>query len=138
MFGVLVKPLEVVGRISRLAVPGETEPAHVFLDGLDVFGVFLRGIRIVEPQVARAAELSGDTEVQADRFRVADMEIAVRLGWKACGHTAGVLAGLEIVRNDRPDEVRALSFVEGLALSPVEGASGDIIGVRIHSDKPSL
>ena len=38
-------------------VPRETEPRDVFLDGVDVLDVFLRGIGVVEPEVAGAAVL---------------------------------------------------------------------------------
>ena len=54
---VLVQPLEVVRGVQRLLVPGEAEPADVFLNRVDVLDVFLRGVGVVEAQVAGAAEL---------------------------------------------------------------------------------
>ena len=55
--------------------------------------LFLARVGVVEAQVAQAAELLGDAEVQADRLGVADVQIAVRLGREAGVHAAVVLAG---------------------------------------------
>ena len=52
-----VEHLEVVRGMAQV-VPLEAEPAHVVLDGLDVLGVFLRRVGVVEAQVALAAELA--------------------------------------------------------------------------------
>jgi len=49
------------------------------LDALDVFDVFLRRIGVVHSQIADAAELACDAEVQADAFGVADVQVTVRL-----------------------------------------------------------
>src|ERR1700730_3037914 len=51
-----------------------------------------------------AAEFLGDPEIEADRFGVADMQIAVGLGREAGHHLAGA-AGGEIGRDDVADEV---------------------------------
>ena len=66
-----------------MLAPIEAEPVHVALDGVDVFLLFLGRIGVVEAQIAVAAELLRDAEIQADRLGVADMQIAVRLGRKA-------------------------------------------------------
>src|SRR5262249_49341220 len=52
-----------------------------------------------------AAALVGDAEVQADRFRVADVQIAVRLRRKPGDDPSVVLAGREILIDDGPYEV---------------------------------
>src|SRR5437764_19606 len=52
------------------------------------------------------AELLRDAEVEADRFRVPDVQIAVRFGRKARHHTS-VPARREIVRHDVADEIAA-------------------------------
>ena len=67
----------------EIFAPVEAEPMHVGLDRVDIFLLFLGRIGIVEAQIALAAEFLGDAEIQADRFGVADMEIAVRLRRKA-------------------------------------------------------
>ena len=43
----------------------------------------LVGIRVVHAQIADAAELARDAEVQADAFGVADVQVAVRFRRKA-------------------------------------------------------
>ena len=59
--------------------PAVDEPLHIGDDGVDVFGVFLDGIGVVEAQIALAVVFAGDAEIQADRFRVADVEVAIGL-----------------------------------------------------------
>ena len=87
-----------------MLAPVEAEPAHVGLDGVDVFLLFLGRIGIVEAQMAAAAEFLGDAEIQADRLGVADMQIAVRLRRKARDNL-GVLLGVEIGLNDVANEI---------------------------------
>ena len=98
---------EVVRRVAQAVAPIETEPAHVALDALDeLFGLAL-GVRVVEPQKAGAAELLRDAEIDADGLRVADVQIAVRLGREARLHAPAVLTGRDLVRDDLADEVAA-------------------------------
>ena len=56
---------------------------HVFLDGIDVFNLFLAWIGVVKTQIALAAEFRGKTKIEAYRLGMADMQIAVRFRWKA-------------------------------------------------------
>ena len=74
-----VKPLEIIRGVIEMLAPVEAEPAHVALDGVDIFLLFLGRIGVVEAQIAVAAEFLGDAEIEADRLGVADMQIAVRL-----------------------------------------------------------
>ena len=96
----------VAGHLAAQAVVGPTtnEPIHIGLDGLDVFDVFLGRIGVVHPQVAAAVGLAGDAEVQANRLRVADVQVAIGLRRKA-GDAERVLPGLQILRDDIADEV---------------------------------
>ena len=66
-----------------MLAPIEAEPAHVALDGVDIFLLLLGRVGVVEAQMAAAAEFLGDAEIQADRLGVADMQVAVRLRRKA-------------------------------------------------------
>ncbi len=86
VFRPAVQPLEIVGGVVKVLPPIEAEPAHVALDGVDIFLLFLGRIGVVETQMTAAAEFLGDAEIQADRLGVADMQIAVRLGRKAGDH----------------------------------------------------
>jgi hypothetical protein len=77
---------------------------HVVLDRGDVFGIFLRRVGVVETQVAAAAELGGDAEVQADRLGVADVQVAIGLRRKTRLDRGMATAG-EVVADDLPDEI---------------------------------
>ncbi len=98
--GPLVELAEVVGGVAE-ALPVEAEPADVFLDGVDVLLLFFFGIGVVEAQVGLAAELVGEAEVEADGLGVADVEVAVGLGWKAgLDDCVAVFFGADIFGDD--------------------------------------
>ena len=75
--------VEIVGGIT-LDSPIETEPLDVLLDCIDIFGILLDGIGVVETQIALATVFLCQTEIDADTFGVAYMEVAVRLGRESC------------------------------------------------------
>ena len=100
----LVELIEIIRSVEE-PVPVEAEPLHVGLDRVDVLGLFLLGIGVVEAQIRVSAEFVGQSEVEADRLGVADVQIAVGLGRKARLHPAVVFVGLQIVENDVADKV---------------------------------
>ena len=101
----LVELAEVVGGVAE-PLPLEAEPAHVLPDGVDVLLLFLFGIGVVEAQVGLAAELVGEAEVDADGLGVADVQVAVGLGWKArLDDRVAVLFGAHILGDDVAEEV---------------------------------
>ena len=104
VLGPVVELLEIVRGVIEVLAPVEAEPAHVALDGVDVFLLLLGRIGVVEAQMAAAAELLGDAEIEADRLGVADVQIAVRLGRKA-GHHRRMPLGVEIGLDDVADEI---------------------------------
>jgi hypothetical protein len=59
--------------------PVETEPVHVGLDGVDVLLLLFHRVGVVEAQVAAAAELASDAEVETDGLGMADVQVAVGL-----------------------------------------------------------
>jgi hypothetical protein len=71
---------------------------------------------------ADAAELAGDAEVEADRFGVADVEVAVGLGWKA-GVDLGILLLRDVGGDDVADKVgrRGRGGFRALGFSSVVG-----------------
>src|SRR5262249_56015806 len=83
----------------------EAGPGHVLVDRVDVRDVLLGRVGVVEAQIAGTAVLVGDPEIQADRLGVADMEIAVRLGWKPRRHPAVMLSAGNVVGDDGADEI---------------------------------
>ena len=88
-----VELLEVVRRVVQVLAPVEAQPADVGLDRVDVLLLLLDRVGVVEPEVAVAAELLRDAEVERDRLRMADVEVAVGLGREP--------------RDDRPDAAGA-------------------------------
>ena len=74
--------VEIVGGVT-LYRPVEAEPLDVLLDGIDILGILLDGVGVVEAQVAFAAVFFRQTEIDADTFGVSYMEVAVRLGREA-------------------------------------------------------
>src|SRR5262249_834941 len=70
----------------------------------DIFLLLFRRIGVVEAQMAAAAELLCDAEIEGDRLGVADMQIAVGLRRKA-GHHRGVAFGSAIRFDDIANEI---------------------------------
>src|SRR5579864_3104276 len=66
-----------------MLAPAEAEPADVFLNRVDVLLLFPDRVGVVEAQVAAAAEVLGDPEVERDRPGVAEVKVSVRLGREA-------------------------------------------------------
>ena len=96
LHGEAVQLIEVVGGVVQALAPVETQPPDVVLDSLDVDGVLLGRVGVVETQVALPAELTGHTEVEADGLGVADVEKAVGLG-RETRHHLGMLAVGQVV-----------------------------------------
>src|SRR5207253_827633 len=74
--GPLIKLAEVVGSVKQ-PIPVEAQPLDVFHDGIYVLGLFLRRIGVVETQIALAAKLRRQPEVETDGLRMADVQVAV-------------------------------------------------------------
>ncbi len=78
----VVQLFEIIRGMVEVPAPVEAKPAHVALDRVDIFLLFLGRVGIVEAQVAASAIFLRNPEIEADRLGVTDMEIAVRLGWE--------------------------------------------------------
>ena len=91
----------------------ETEPLDVFFDGVDLFVVFFFGVGIVETQVAQAVVNIRQTEVQADGFGMADMQVAVGFG-RETGLDGCMFTAFEVFFDDGADKmvVRELVFIQ--------------------------
>ena len=81
----LIKLFKIVGGVAQLS-PLETQPLDVLHDRLDILRLLFRGVCVVKAKVAPAAKLRGHAKVEADGFRVPDVEIAVRLRWESRDH----------------------------------------------------
>ena len=93
--GKIPKLLEVVAGVVHI-VPLEPKPLYVVLNALDVLGVLLDGVRVVEAQVALAAILLGDAEVEGNGFGVSDVQVAVGFGREACLYASAVEAFCQV------------------------------------------
>ena len=92
VLGRAVHEVEVVAGVVQVAgavgVPGEAQPLHGVQDAVDVLLVFLLRVGVVEAHVAHAAVITRQSEVQADAFGVANVQVTVGLGREA-GADAG-------------------------------------------------
>ena len=116
VLGERVELVEVVGGEELVAgavgVPRKPEPVHGIDDRVDVLLLFLGRVGVVEAQVAHAAEVAREAEVEADALGVAVVQVAVGFRREAradlCPVAAcGVLARSEVVLDDAADEIRA-------------------------------
>ena len=57
--------------------PLETEPIDIFFNRIDILDILLDRVCIVEAKVAKATVALGKTEIKADTFGMADMQVAV-------------------------------------------------------------
>ncbi len=108
----IVELLKVIRCVEQPIFPIAAEPTHVINNRIDVFLLFLRRVRVVEPQVELAGKLLRKTEVQADALRMPDMQIPVWLRRKPRMYTSTVFAGGTVGIDDLLDEV-ARRFVVG-------------------------
>ena len=88
--------------------PVKTEPTDVSLNCFRKFLTFLARIGIVKPQKSLAVVLSSNAKVQADRFRVTDVQVTVRLWWEPSDDVTPVFAAGNIVADDLANEVFGL------------------------------
>ncbi len=99
--GDLVKLAVVVGGVVLMFPPIEAEPMDVPFDGLDVLELLLLGVGIVVAQITAPLVLLCQTEVQADRLDVADVQISVRFrGKPGDDHIVRDPAGGKVILDD--------------------------------------
>ena len=101
-FGILIGLLEVVGTVVETIIPVKAQPTDIFLNGLDILGVFLGRVGVIHTQVAQAAVLFGGAEVDIQSLAVTDVQVAVGLGRKTCVdlfHLAGGKVFIDEVMN---------------------------------------
>src|SRR4030095_7002883 len=91
-----------------MLAPVVAEPAHGVDDRVDVLLAFLGRIGVVEPQVAAAAELPGQAEVDRDRLGVTDVQISVGFRREPRDHVAAEAPAGVVLQDDVPDEVTGL------------------------------
>src|SRR5437867_5505728 len=143
----LIELLEVVAGVMQVLAPVEAEPAHVVHDGVDVLLALLGRVGVVEAQVAAAAVVSRQPEVDADGLGVADVKVAVWLGREARDDLAAEAAGAEVLLDDLADEVgpggvahphdRIISMELGPSVSPTQEPQNMLPSVRLIGTLPT-
>ena len=93
LHGILVQLFIVIRGIIETILPVKSQPFYVPDDRIHIFLVFSARVRIVHAQIAGAAILGGDAEIEADGLGMSDMGVSVRFGGKPGGHTALVFVG---------------------------------------------
>src|SRR5690348_6777634 len=126
--GECVELLEVVRSEKQFVSPIESQPANIILNRVDVLRIFSRGIGIVESQMADPAGIVlSQSEVEADRFRMADVQKAVRFGGKACHDPTAMLTGRTVGGDDLSDKIRGARSLSHYLLSILVEAEQAII-----------
>ena len=103
--GKRVELVVVIGRVIAVGAPIEAEPAHRVGDRRLELDVLVGRIGVVEAEVAAAAVLGGEAEIQDDRLGVSIVQVAVGLGRKARDHLAAVFAGSIVLGDDGAQEI---------------------------------
>ena len=111
-FCIVVELLEVVGSVEFAIFPVPAKPADVFLDGVNVFDVFLGGVGIVKAEVAQAVEFLCYPEIETDRLCVPKVQIPVGFRGETCVHLAAKTHAGIVSQNFGADKINAF-FVFG-------------------------
>ena len=117
-----VHEVEVVAGLVRFVVarlaPVKPQPFDGVDDGVDVFHLLFFRVGVVKPQVADAAVVARQAEVEANALGVADVQVAVGLGREAGADFGGVqlTSGL----------MRGVARAAGPAAAGV-GARGEVV-----------
>ena len=106
VLGPLVQLVEVVGGVDDVG-GGVPEPLDVLDDRLDVLNLLGARVGVVQTQVADAAEVLRDAEVSDDGLGVANVQVAIGLGWESGLDPSSIGALLVVRANDLMNEVRA-------------------------------
>ena len=77
--GVFIILLKIVASVEETVAPIKTKPVDVFLNSVNILGVFLCRVGVIHTEVAKAAKFFGSTEIYAKSLAVTDVEIAVGL-----------------------------------------------------------
>src|SRR5450830_630236 len=100
----------VAAAVGRWLCPVKPQPFNAVHDGVNVFLIFFFWVGIIKAQMATTCIITCQTKIEADRFSMANVQIAVWLWWKACDDArhAVALVGTSclIIVNDRAQKVR--------------------------------
>lgn len=71
--------------------PVKAEPLNVCLNCIDILLLFAGGIGVIESQMAAACIVAGQTKIQANRFGMTKMQVAIGLRGSGSPPTAPAL-----------------------------------------------
>ena len=113
--GKFVVLFKIIRAVEEPVAPVKAQPVDIGLDGVNIFGVFLRRVGVVHAQVAQAAEFFRCAEIDGQRLTVADVQIPVRLRRETGVYALSLKppAGGKVLFDERVDEISAfqrLSF----------------------------
>ena len=69
----------------------------IVLDTLDIFGILLDGVGVVETEVTLTTVFLGQSEVDGDGFGVSDVQIAIRFWWETRLHSTSVFTLSQVI-----------------------------------------
>src|SRR5207302_9128572 len=115
--GPFIEWFEIIGGVVQALAPVEAEPADIVHNGIDVLAFLLGGVGVIEAEIAQAAVLLREAEVEANRLGMPDVKIAVRLRRKARVNAAAEAPRLVVLLDALFDEVEGRSSrLRGLGL----------------------
>ena len=106
-YGKVPELLEIVAGIIHIR-PLEPHPLDVTLNTLNILGVLLLGIGIVETQITDTAVLLGNAEVEGNSLGMTDVQITVGLRRETCLNPLSVLAFCQVIYHYLFHEVQTL------------------------------
>src|SRR5690606_40702323 len=98
--------IEVIRGVANITAPFEAQPLDVLLDGVDILLLFLGRVGVIEAQMTLTTGLLRQTEIQADRLGMPDVQVAVGLRRKA-RHDLRVLAALQVRSEEHTSELQS-------------------------------
>ena len=107
LLGALVHGLKVIGGVVEPVVPVVAQPVDILFNGVHVLHVFLHRVGVVHAKVADAPKALRRAKVDVDGLGVADVQVAVGLGWETGVdlQPLGAAAGSHVLFDEVVDEV---------------------------------
>src|SRR5690606_12425806 len=78
-----IKLIEVIRGVAHSAIPRETQPLHIALNGTNIFFVFFFRVGVIKAQITSTAKFRRQAEIEANGFGVTYMQVAIGFRWKA-------------------------------------------------------
>ena len=104
----LIHSFKIIGGKIKPILPIIAQPTDIFLDGIHILHVFFCRVGIVHSQIANPAEAFCRAKIDIYGFGMANMQVAVRLGWETGVHPHAFTssAGTNVLLNEFIDKIR--------------------------------